>query len=111
MAIGATGAIFTITPASGKSIRLTYLTQANSTGRESGLTLTVGSKTLFSGKNLVGVGVNVSAITDNDFSIGANNNAGYTTASIQGKAGEAITLTKDAGSTAQKIIYAYEVGQ
>jgi hypothetical protein len=108
---GATGAIFVITPASGKSVRLTYLTQYNSTNRENGLTLTVGSKTLFSGKNLYGVGLNVNNITNNDFSIGANANAGYTTASIQGKPGEAITLTKDVGSTVQRILYAYEVGQ
>ena len=111
VAAGASGVLFTITPAEGKSIRLTYLTQTNSTGRESGLSLDVGTKNIFSGANLVGSSVNAGNLAINDISIGTSTLSGSISQSIQGKPDEAIVLTKDAGTTDNNVIYAYEVGQ
>jgi len=111
VASGASGALFTITPASGKSVRLTCLTQTNSTGREVGLSLTVGTKNIFSGANLVGSSVTTGNLAVNDISIGTSTVSGSISQSIQGKPDEAITLVKDSGPTIYNVIYAYEVGQ
>ena len=107
VASGVTGDIFVITPPAGERVRLTGLSP--SAGQENGVSLTIGSKSFVTAKNL-----SSSPSVANSFAVGPTSVAGGSgvglVVSVVGLKDEVFTLSKDTGSTTQTILYAYEFG-
>ena len=107
---GATGNIIVLTPPAGKRVRVNGM-QAQAI--ESGITITVGARTVVSSLNL---DINETTLADS-FLIGqpvATPYAGGDKGSIPyllGLPDEVVTVTKDAGSTSANIYYGYEFGE
>jgi hypothetical protein len=113
LASGASGDIITLTPPSGKRVRLDML---NSNTGESGLTVTVSGNVVINSLNLAG---SAAALSTGDFRVGLTGAPGTSEPRgndssvlnlVTSNSNDTIVIAKDTGSTTSTITYSYSYG-
>jgi len=109
---GVTGTILTLTPPDGQRVKLTHLS-TDVAVEQSGISVVFGTTTVVSEKILAGGQprgpLRFSVGTFQAYAAGAPPNGNYP--AMTGKINEVLTITKNAGNTAQDIYYGYEYGE